>query len=269
MDIAAQYNNRALVPDHPAIIARWQEDAAAYRTNARCDLDLSYGARPRNRVDLFHGGAPDAPLVVFIHGGYWRSLDKSMFSHVAAGATAHGLTVALPSYSLCPEIGIPGIIDELRQCLLYLWNKFRQPMVIAGHSAGGHLAACMAATDWSQFGAKPSMVSGCFAISGLFDLRPLMATPLNDDLRLTAQTAAIASPLLWPMPGSMPVELWVGAEESAEFKRQSHSLEAAWQGLGLRIGYTEAPGRNHFNVPNDLALPDSAMTRSLVQLASC
>lgn len=268
MDLAAQYNNRALVPDHPAIIAKWQEDAAAYRRSARADFDLVYGARPRSRVDIFHPAtSAGGPLVVFIHGGYWRSLDKSDFSHMAAGANAHGLTVAVPTYTLCPATTVPDIIDELRQCMVFLHRQFPGRMVIAGHSAGGHLALSMAATGWSQFGAPANLVQACFPISGIFDLRPLLATPINDDLRLTAQTAALASPLFWPVPAAMPVEAWVGAEESQEFKRQSLSLAAAWTGLGLPVGYREIPGRNHFNAPNDLPFEDSAMTRALVELA--
>lgn len=268
MDLAAQYNNRDLVPDHPAIIAKWNEDAALYRASASWDCDVAYGARPRNRYDVFYPqGGFRAPLVVFIHGGYWRSLDKSAFSHMAAGANAHGLTVAVPTYSLCPETTVPDIIDEMRQCVLALHRRFPGPLIISGHSAGGHLAAAMAATDWLQFGVSPTLIKALFAISGLFDLRPLMATPINDDLRLTAQTAAIASPLLWPMPVRIPVDCWVGGDESNEFKRQSQSLTAAWAGLGLAVRHAEVPGRNHFNVPNDLAMAESVMTARLVDLA--
>ena len=123
MNLTAEYDNRALVPDHPRIILDWLAEAKAYRERARCDLDISYGAASRNKLDIFH---PEAyrrgPVVVFIHGGYWRSFDKSVFSHMAAGANAHGLTVAVPSYTLCPEVTIPDIIEELRQCCLFLGN---------------------------------------------------------------------------------------------------------------------------------------------------
>ena len=226
MDIAAQYNNRALVPDHPAIIEGWHRDAAAYRAQVRAEIDLSYGARPRNRVDVFHPehGDRGGPLVVFVHGGYWRSFDKSMFSHMAAGANSHGLVVAVPGYTLCPEVTIPDIIDELRQACLFIYRSFGRPLVVCGHSAGGHLAACMAATNWSQIGSSGDMVKAGLAVSGLFDLRPLMATPLNEDLRLTQADALAASPLMWPVPRSMRFPCWVGADESGEFHRQSRSL---------------------------------------------
>lgn len=267
MDLAADYNNRALVPDHPQIIARWRADAGSFRAVARADFDIAYGARPRNRLDIFHP-AEDAggPLVVFIHGGYWRSFDKSVFSHMARGANVHGLTVAIPSYTLCPEVSVPEIIDEMRQCCLFLARQHGGRLVVAGHSAGGHLAACMAATDWSHFGADAGLIRAGMSVSGLFDLRPLLATPVNDDIRLTPATAAAASPLLWPVPRMMAFDSWVGGAESGEFIRQARSLAAAWTGLGLAVPYFEVPGANHFTVVNDLADPESAMTRRLAAL---
>lgn len=268
MTLAAEYDNRARVPGHPAIIAGWKADAEAFRRSARCESDLAYGARSRNRVDIFHpAGEPQAPLVVFIHGGYWRGFDKSMFSHMAAGAIAHGLPVAVAGYTLCPEVELAGIIDELRQCCLFLWHRLGWPLVLAGHSAGGHLAACLAASDWQAYGAPRGLIQAGLSVSGIFDLRPLLATPYNDDLRLNGVSAAQASPLLWPMPHSLPFDLWVGADESSEFLRQSLSLSAAWTGLGMAAPCVEVAGANHFSVVNHLADPASAMTRRLVQLA--
>ena len=206
-------------------------------------------------------------MVVFIHGGYWHSFDKSVFSHMAKGVVAQGLSVAVPSYTLCPEAGLPGIVDELRQCCLHLHRLSGRPLVVAGHSAGGHLAACMAATDWSQFGVPADLVASGLSVSGLFDLRPLLATPVNDDIRLTPVTAAVASPLLWPAPRPMRFESWVGAQESSEFLRQSRTLAAAWTGLGLDVPHIEVAGANHFTVPAPLADPASAMAKSLARLA--
>ncbi len=268
MNIADEYNNRALVPDHPRIILDYHTDARAYRERARADLDIAYGARQRNRFDLFHPANDNGgPLVVFIHGGYWRSFDKSVFSHMAAGANAHGLTVAVPSYTLCPEVTIPEIIEELRQCCLFLAKTHGRRLVVAGHSAGGHLAACLAATGWNHYGARPDLVQACLSVSGVFDLRPMLVTPMNDDLRLDAVSAFTASPLLWPMPNHLALDSWVGAEESFEFLRQARSLAAAWAGLGLPCRYREVPGKNHFTVPIALTDPESEVTRRLVELA--
>lgn len=268
MNLAAEYNNRDLVPDHPRIVDAWHAHAKAYRAASTCQLDLSYGARPRNRYDLFSPGQDrGGALVVFIHGGYWRSFDKSSFSHMAAGANAHGLTVAVPSYTLCPEVTVPDIVDELRQCCLSLWKNHGRKLVVAGHSAGGHLAACMAATSWDAYGAPPDLLRACLSVSGLFDLRPLLATPLNDDLKLTAATATAASPLLWSMPNRLVFDSWVGEQESFEFLRQARSLAAAWEGLGLACRHGMVPDENHFSVAGGLADPGHLLTRRLVDLA--
>lgn len=269
MDLTAEYNNRALVPGHPEIIARWHREAAAYRATHGGDLDLVYGARPRNRVDLFPApGGGQGPLVLFIHGGYWRSFDKAMFSHVAGPANAAGLDVAVAGYTLCPEVTVADIIDELRQCCLFLGRCHGRRLLVAGHSAGGHLAAAMAATDWQLYGARPDLVQACLAISGLFDLRPLLCTPYNDDLRLTPATAMAASPLFWPVPNRVPLDSWVGGEESFEFLRQARSLPAAWAGLGLPCRFERIPGENHFSVGDLLSRAGQPVTQRLLALAA-
>lgn len=269
MDLADEYNNRDRVPDHPRIIAGWYSDAGTYREGASMEADISYGARPRNRLDLFKvQDGRDSCLAVFIHGGYWRSLDKSAFSHMARGLNRHGVSVAVPNYTLCPEVTLPDIVDEIRQCCLFLHQRFDRPLMLAGHSAGGHLAACMAATPWERYGAPADLVAGCFAVSGIFDLRPLRATPLNEDLRLTEADCLVASPLLWPMPNRPRFESWVGAEESAEFLRQARSLAAAWTGLGFSCGYATVPGKNHFSVIGALSDPESPMTMRAAEMAA-
>jgi arylformamidase len=268
MDLAAEYNNRARVPDHPDHIARWHADAKAYREQAAPELDIGYGARVRNRFDLFRAGGEARPIVVFIHGGYWLNFDKSVFSHAARGPNAHGLDVVVPSYSLCPEVTIPDIIDEMRQLCLVLGQRYGRRLIVTGHSAGGHLAAAMAATDWQLLGGRPDLVQACLSISGLFDLRPLMATPMNENLRLTAADAVAASPLFWPVARAVPLDSWVGADESFEFLRQARSLPAAWAGLGFPCRYEEVTGENHFSIGSLLSQPDHLMTRRLDELAS-
>lgn len=268
MNLEAEYDNRAMVPEHPAIIARWRSDAAAFRDRSRAEFDISYGARPRNVYDLFHGERREGPMAVFIHGGYWRSFDHKVFSHCAAGMTAHGFTVAAPTYTLAPDISVPGIIDELRQFIVHLWRKHQRPLVLTGHSAGAHLVACIAATNWDNFGLPANVIHASLAISGLYDLRPLLATSVNDDIRLDQVQCLVASPLLWPLPRAAPFDIWVGARESAEFIRQSRSLAAAWQGVGRSCTYVEMAEANHFTVVDPMADGGSAMVQRIVQLAS-
>ena len=153
IDYDAEYNNRARVPEHPEIFARWARAAEDYRAEAmkerRAELGLSYGSSLRQFIDLF-SPRPGvvAPLALFVHGGYWRSLDPSMFSHMARGLNAHGVAVAVVGYDLCPEVTIAEIIDQIRHACLFLWLRTGQRMMIYGHSAGGHLAGAMVATDW-------------------------------------------------------------------------------------------------------------------------
>ena len=268
MDLEAEYNNRARVPEHPAIIAGWARDAAAFRAAAKAEIDLAYGARPRNRLDLFWP-ATDAggPIVLFIHGGYWRAFDKSSFSHMAAGPNSHGLPVAVAGYTLCPDSSIPDIIDEMRQAALFLWHRLARPIIAIGQSAGGHLAAALLATNWTAYGAPASIMPAAMAISGIYDLRPLVGLALNADLKLDERIAITASPLFWPAPRGVQFEASVGASESREFIRQSETIIAAWAGLGLDARFVAEEGENHFSIVRHLANPASPLCTRLQAIA--
>ncbi|HKS17983.1 MAG TPA: alpha/beta hydrolase [Bradyrhizobium sp.] len=266
VDYEAEYNNRARVPDCPAHIAGWERDAAAYREK-HAPRVIVYDAGPRNKIDLFSGGG-GGPIVVFIHGGYWQALDGSSFSHLAAGLNAHGIDVAIPSYDLCPEVGVDRIIGEMRAASREL-ARLRRPLVVAGHSAGGHLAACMLATDWPAFDAllPADLVTAAYAISGLFDLRPLIKTTVNNALRLDEATARAASPLFWKAPTRGSLDAVVGESESAEYFRQSRSIVDAWGAAGLPTRFGTVPAANHFTVIAPLADPASPMVARLKKLA--
>jgi arylformamidase len=153
IDYEAEYNNRARVPEHPDIFARWAREAEDYRAEAmqerRAELGLRYGSTLRQFIDLFSPkGIVTAPLALFLHGGYWRSLEPSLFSQVARGVNAHGVAVAVVGYDLCPQVTIAEIIDQVRHACLFLWLRSAQRMMVFGHSAGGHLAGALVATDW-------------------------------------------------------------------------------------------------------------------------
>ncbi len=266
MDLNAQYNNRALVPDHQQVIDGWQRDAGSFRQQAGGALGISYGAHERHAYDLFGEVAGDAPIVMFVHGGYWQGLDRSFFSHMAAGPGTHGFAVAVPSYRLAPEVGVGDIIDDVRACCLHLWQAHGRKLVVVGHSAGGHLAACMLATDWTAHGAPSDLVVSGMGLSGLYDLRPLMATYVNDALKLDEEAARTASPLGWPVPAHGRFEAWVGGDESREYHRQSETLAATWSGAGLDCPWQIVTGDNHFTVVRHLADADSEMTRTVAKL---
>jgi len=270
-DYEVEYDNRARVPDHPEIFARWQREAAAYRAAAyNPKLGIGYGPSSRRIIDLFPAKDDDkAPLAMFIHGGYWRSLEPSMFSQMAAGPNARGVTVAVVGYDLCPHVSIADIIEQMRSACLALWRKRRQRICIYGHSAGGHLAACMVAQDWKAFAsdAPADLVPAAYAISGVFDLLPMVQVSQNQDLRLDESEARRVSPLHWRVPAGRSLDAVVGALESSEFLRQSKAIAEAWQqGMAL-TRYEEIAGANHFTVIDPLVNPDSAMTARVAALA--
>ena len=267
MDLNAQYNNRALVPDHADVMAVWVRDAQAYRATSGGKQGIAYGGHERHAFDLFGKAEGDAPVVVFIHGGYWQALDRSFFSHMAAGCNAHGLDVAMPSYRLAPEVGIAEIIADLQAFCLHLWQSHGRKLVVCGHSAGGHLAACMMAADWAAHGAPADLVNSAMGISGLYDLRPLLPVYVNDALKMDEKAARGASPLCQAPPRQGRFEAWVGGDESREYHRQSETLAATWLGAGLDCSWVESPGDNHFTVVRHLADPESAMIKALVALA--
>lgn len=267
LDYEAEYNNRARVPEHPAIIAGWARDAASYR-DRNPPAALAYGQAERNRIDLFEptAGEPAPRTVLFIHGGYWQGLDRSLFSHLARGLNARGVAVAIPSYSLCPQVRVGDIVDEMRAAVRALASR---GLVAAGHSAGGHLAACLLATDWRSLdaGLPPRPVPAAYAISGLFDLRPLVPTSINGPLGLDEAEAERLSPLGWPAPSGLSLDVVVGGEESGEYHRQSRTVAERWGAAGVRTRFEAVEGANHFTVVAPLADPDSGMVARLAALA--
>ena len=273
IDYEKEYDNRARVPEHPEIFARWQREAAAFRAAARdAEFGLAYGPSPRQIIDLFPAKDNDhmTPLALFIHGGWWRSLEPAMFSQLAAGPNARGLNVAVAGYDRCPQVSIATIIGQMRAACLYLWRKHRKRIFVFGHSAGGHLAACLVAQDWKAFAsdAPADLVPAAYAISGVYDLSPLTQVSQNQDLRLDDAEARRVSPLHWKVPAGRSLDPVVGALESSEFLRQSKSIANAWAARGVETRYEKIAGANHFTAIDPLSDPGSAMTRRVVDLAT-
>ncbi len=256
LDLEAEYNNRARVPEHPALIAGWASDSAAYRI-AKPPRLITYGAGERQQMDWFDAGA--GASVMFIHGGYWQALDKSFFSHMARGLNTHGISAAVPSYDLCPAVRIGDIVEQIRAACATLHRETGAPVIVSGHSAGGHLAACMLAME--------AHVPAAYAISGLFDLGPLIPTSLNAALGLDEPEAEALSPLFWPAPEGKTLDAVVGGAESGEFLRQSQAIAAAWGAEGASTRYEAIAGANHFTVIAPLADAHSSMTMRLAALA--
>lgn len=262
MDLEAEYNNRARVPDHMAAMGQWKAAAEAARA-AHPPETLAYGPGPREVMDLFSAG-PDAPVVVFLHGGYWQALDKDWFSGLAPAFLKHGVSLAVPSYDLAPTVRLGTILKQVRAAvdLIRARNGDKRPVVF-GHSAGGHMSACML---------SEARASAAVAISGVFDLRPLIPTSLNTALDLDETEAAALSPIFWPVPngctpGGTVLDCLVGGDESPEFLRQSKMMADHWGNNGVETRYEALPGLNHFTVLGPLLDADSAMVKRLVELA--
>jgi arylformamidase len=274
--LAREYNNRELFPDHPRHFARWQETSAQARASMACHLDLAYGGAPGETLDLFPARKGDGSVLVFIHGGYWRSLDKQDFSYLAPAWVDAGVSLAVLNYALCPKVSIERIVQQMLAACAWLYRNAErygmdeERLFVSGHSAGGHLAAMMLAALWPSYDrALPrDLVKGAVAVSGVYDLRPLVHVDwLNGDLRLDEETAFRLSPAYLPPATRSPLVLAVGGLESSEFKRQNALLAGRWR--GVLAADVAMPGRDHFTVVDGLAEPGGALfaaTRRLMGL---
>ncbi len=253
MDADRAYANGDFIPGAEAIAARWPVAAAGYRAalGARAVPDQAYGQGARQRYDLFRPGGAVRGLLVFVHGGYWMARDRGDWSHLAAGANARGWAVVMPSYTLAPEARIGAMVAEIARAVARATALVAPggPVVVAGHSAGGHLAARLACDDQSV------RVDRVVPISPLADLEPLLATKMNATLRLDAEEVAAESPARLQRRAEVGCHVWVGGQERPAFLWQARLLSEAWD-----CPWTVAAGRHHFDVIDDLAQPASALT---------
>jgi len=264
--LAREYNNRELVPDHAKYFARWAEDSARARSRMTCYLDRRYGDMPGESIDLFPARKGDGTCMMFIHGGYWRSLDKSDFSFLAPAWVDAGVSFAVVNYDLCPKVTIEEIVRQMLRASRWLWLNAgelgvdRKRLYVSGHSAGGHLVAMLMAALFPAFDRRlpKDLWKGGLAISGVYDLRPLTQIAfLQSDLRLDADSALRLSPAFLPPATRAPLMTAVGANESGEFRRQNALLGSRWK--SVIAGDIPMPGKDHFSVMDGLADPSSAL----------
>jgi arylformamidase len=270
------YNNRELVPEHPQHFARWQEGSARARGTMTSHLDIPYGDRPGETIDLFPARKGDGSCMMFIHGGYWRSLDKKDFSFLAPAWVGAGVSLAVVNYDLCPRVAMDEIVRQMLRASRWLWLNAEQygldrdRFYVSGHSAGGHLTAMLMCALWQQLDPRlpKDLWKGGLAISGIYDLRPLLEVDfLQPDLRLDPALALRLSPAFLPTATRKPVMTCVGGDESSEFLRQNALLGERWR--SAFAGDIAMPGKNHFSVLDGLAEPSSDLfqgARRLMQL---
>ena len=276
--LARQYNNRELVPDHARYFARWQQDSARARSRMSCFLDCRYGEQPGETIDIFPARKGDGSCMMFIHGGYWRALDKTDFSFLAPAWVDAGVSLAVVNYDLCPRVTVDEIVRQMLRASRWLWQHAedygmdQDRLYVSGHSAGGHLVAMMMCALWPVLDtALPkNLWKGGLAISGVHDLQPLLQVDfLQQDLRLDPESARRLSPAFMPPATRAPVMTCVGGDESGEFRRQNALLAERWK--GVFAGDIPMPGKNHFSVIDAFAEPSSALfqgARRLMQLES-
>ena len=278
------YNNRALVPEHPQIFARWAADSARARAQGGVTLDIPYGNGLNETLDLFQaqpaagagqGPVAGAPVVVFIHGGYWRSLDKSEHSFIAPTFTAQGACVVVPNYALCPAVTVPDITLQMVQAVAWVHRHIAAyggdpgRICVIGHSAGGHLAAMLLACQWKKVGRDlpADLVKSALSISGLYELEPMRQTPsLQASLKLTPQQVAKVSPVRLPRPPRGQLATVAGGDESAEFQRQNGLMQQAWGKARVPVADI-LPARNHFTVVDAMTEPGHRLFQLASQLA--
>jgi arylformamidase len=257
LDQTLAYTNSDFIPEAASYPPRWAAEAARFRDalGARAVLDQPYGGGKRNRFDLFLPDTSPRGLLVYIHGGYWLAFGRSDWSHLAAGALAQGWAVAMPSYTLAPEARIADIVREIGVAVDAASTRVPGPVVVTGHSAGGHLSArmgCLAAPC-----AAP--IVRVVPISPVAELDPLLATEMNAKLGLTPDEVAAESPARLTLRPGISAHVWVGGQERPAFLWQARTLSENWC-----CDWTVAPGRHHFDVIDDLANPDSRLTRLCV-----
>ena len=264
----AGYNLRLRHPDFEEYFAVWESESARIRDSLDCILDVRYGAGPNMTADLFPAPAGGAPIQVFIHGGYWRAMDKDVHSFPAEGLVAAGGAAVSLNYALAPAVTLETIVEQCRTAMEWIadnaarLNGDPDRIFVSGHSAGGHLTAAMLCTDWAARGRPAGLVKGGTAISGIFDLAPLMETSINDDVRLDAESAARNSPIHNLPAAGAPLVAAVGAAETEAFVAQNRAFAEAWRARGFDATVMEIEGLHHYNVVMEMGCPGSALTQA-------
>ena len=271
-DLEANYNIVAARGGLDDVMQRWSAASAALREQADASLDCAYGSGERERIDVFRCGANDAPLYVYLHGGYWQRGDKSLYSFIAAPFLNKGVDVAIIGYPLCPQVTMTDLVSHVRQAIGWLYHNARALAVnperinLSGHSAGGHLTAMAVCCDWPDFDKTlpRELLKSAIPFSGLYDLAPLRQTSINNALQLTSTEVSGLSPA-WLQPATrIPLLTVVGGTETPEFFRQTDLLMENWSDLLSSTERHVEPEVDHIDLIDRLASPDSQLFQRII-----
>jgi arylformamidase len=271
-DLESAYDNRGHVPDCEGMFTGWDQRSRDYRARANTRLDVSYGPSDLEALDIFIPEKPSGAVHAFIHGGYWRALDKADFSYVCEPLVDAGAIVASVNYGLCPAVSVEAIVQQTREATAWLYRNAAElggdsaRLHLSGHSAGAHLAVMMMATDWKAFGSDlpADPIKSVTAISGVYDLDPIPHLSANADIRLDAAMARRLSPMFMTPIVDVPLSVFVGLGELDEFVRQSKDFAADWTGKLSHVAYTELPGLNHFTIVDTMDRADDPITARMI-----
>lgn len=269
--IDSEYNIELAVGDMGPYVEWFVGGSARARAELPCVLDLPFGPTRDETLDIFPASKPNAPVLLFVHGGYWRMLSNKEFSLVARGPLAHDVTVVISNYSLCPKVTIAEITRQSRAAVVWIahniarFNGDPNRIFVAGHSAGGQQVGMLAATDWpGEYGLASDLIKGGMPISGLFDLRPFRHSWLQAKLQLDADLIERQSPLFHIPAQAPPLLVTLGGDESREFHRQSEDYVAAWRAAGHHARTFAQAGKNHLTAIAGFEDPDSALCHALM-----
>jgi arylformamidase len=263
------YETARRVPDVADFVARFEARGEAARHELPCRLDVAYGEHPRERLDVFPAASPDAPVLLFFHGGYWRASTKERYSYIAQGVVPLGVTLVVVEYALIPTVTMGELLDQCRRAVAHVHRHGAElgcdpaRIHLSGHSAGGHIVAMLLATGWEQWGVRAGAIRGGMALSGIFELEPMRDCYLNDTLQLSEDDLARHSPVRLPPALRVPLHLSVGEDEGAEFIRQTRVMQAHWESRGVPIEAAILPQHHHYSLVESLGDPGSDLLHAL------
>ena len=270
--LESQYVVSKLRSNLPELLEGWADRSARYRSSVNGLLDQPYGSEDRQQFDLFHCGKNAAPVLVYIHGGYWQRGDKSMYSFIANAFVDSEVNVAVLGYPICPQVSLTALVDSVRKALVHLHmhadelNINRDRFNICGSSAGGHLVAMMMATKWSDYasGVSDNLVKFGVPVSGLYDLQPLRLTSLNEAVSMDEKEAVANSPQLLKPASKTPMLITVGAAETPVFFTQMDGLVQSWQSQAGEITQHIENNADHFDIIERIGDPGSELFRQII-----
>ena len=273
-EIDAQYNNRALVPEHPQLYEQWQPLCAQVLADFTCHQDVAYGASQRERMDIvLPNSAGPHPVLLYIHGGYWMSRSKSDQTFLARAYAEAGIAFVLVEYDLIPSVGMNDVVYQCRAATAWLhahadeYGLDTERFFVSGHSAGGHLTAMLADTDWATFCDGPAdLIKGGVAISGIYDLTPIRHSYMQETLALSEADVATNSPQFFKTAPRVPLIVAPGGAESDAFRHQSRNLVNTWNAVNGNCSYLEVPGCNHFTILSEFSDPESQLAKATMEM---